>query len=258
MKKARIGLLLFILMISSISLFGCGAKQENNVQGAKTYIVGTDATFPPFESTTPSGEVVGFDVDLIRAIADAQGFKVNVKHLGWDPMMKAIESGKADIAAAGISIDDERKQKYDFTEPYFDATQVILVPADSPVTSIDDLKGKNLGFQSGTTGEKAIQKLFGKDYSGAKGYEDLPGAVNDLSTGRIVAVIGDNAVVGEFMKNSQNNKLKIVKDSRFEVEHYGIMVKKGNTELLKQLNEGLKKIKENGKYQEIEGKYFAK
>ncbi|WP_339060480.1 basic amino acid ABC transporter substrate-binding protein [Tepidibacillus marianensis] len=257
MKKAKIGLLALILIASSISLFGCGVKQENSA-GVKTYAVATDATFPPFESTTPSGEVVGFDVELIKAIAEAQGFKVNVKHLGWDPMMKAIENGKADIAAAGISIDDERKQKYDFTEPYFDATQVILVLENSPVASVDDLKGKNIGFQSGTTGEKAVQKLFGKDYPGAKGYDDLPGAVNDLSTGRIVAVIGDNAVVGEFMKKSQNNKLKVIKDGRFEVEHYGIMVKKGNTELLKQLNEGLKKIKENGKYQEIEGKYFAK
>ncbi|MFV9510531.1 basic amino acid ABC transporter substrate-binding protein [Tepidibacillus sp. LV47] len=261
MKKVKLAIFVLLLIIGSLSLFGCGASDKgddnSNTGGEKTYKVVTDATFPPFESTLPSGEIVGFDIDLIKAIAEVQGFKVDIQHVGWQPMLNAIDNGKGDIAIAGITIDEERKQKYDFTEPYFDATQYILVPENSNVKSLDDLQGQNIGFQSGTTGEKAVQKIFGKDYKGAKGYEDLPAAVNDLLTGRIVAIVGDNAVVGEFVKKYPDKKLKVVKDDRFEVEHYGIMVKKGNTELLKQLNEGLKKIKENGKYQEIKNKYFA-
>ncbi|GBF10558.1 basic amino acid ABC transporter substrate-binding protein [Tepidibacillus sp. HK-1] len=261
-RNFKIGILSLILIIGSIGLIGCGASQENKTEnqakeGTKTYTVVTDATFPPFESTLPSGEVVGFDMDLVNAIAEVQGFKVNIQHVGWDPMMNSISTGKADIGAAGISIDDERKQSYDFTEPYFEATQYILVPEDSTVTSVDDLKGQNIGFQSGTTGEKAVQKVFGKDYAGAKGYVDLPTAVNDMLTGRIVAVVGDNAVLGEFLKQFPDKNLKVVKDDRFEKEFYGLMVKKGNQELLDQLNAGLKKIKENGKYQEIYNKYFA-
>jgi len=262
-KGFKLGLITLLLIMATVGLMGCGASNEDNQAGdtakeeGKTYIVATDATFPPFETTLPSGEVVGFDIDLINAVAEAAGIKVEVQHLGWDPMLKAVENGKADIAAAGVTITEDKKQIYDFTSPYFEATQIIMVPADSDVTSIEDLKGKNVGFQSGTTGDLASQKFFGADYSGLKGYEDIPTAVNDLFTGRISAVIGDNAVLAELVKKTSSDKLKLIKEDSFEKEYYGLLVKKGNEELLAKLEEGLQQVQEDGTYQEIYSKYFA-
>ncbi len=262
MKKVKLLVLALIIAMSSLAFIGCGSDQASSTTAdqkadEKVYLVGTDAAFPPFESTLPSGEIVGFDVDLMNAIAEAAGIKVEIKHLGWDPMLKGVENGNADIGASGITINDERKEFYGFTEPYFEATQLIMVPSDSTVASLKDLEGQNIGVQSGTTGEIAVKKIFGDNYTGIKGYEDLPTAMADLLTGRTVAVVGDNAVLAELLKKSPDQKLKLVSDDTFDKEYYGFIVKKGNTELLEKLNQGLKTIKENGTYDEIYGKYFA-
>ncbi|WP_235589106.1 basic amino acid ABC transporter substrate-binding protein [Tepidibacillus decaturensis] len=274
-KGIKMALLSIILLFGVIGLIGCGTSttsqpSEKTDQGQaadqnaeqttaedKTYVVVTNAEFPPFEMTLPSGEIVGFDIDLMNAIAEASGIKIKIQHTGWEAMLKAVENGNADIGASGITIRDDRKEMYDFTDPYFEATQLILLPEGSNISSAKDLEGKNVGFQSGTTGETAAQNIFGKDYKGLKGYADLPTAVNDLFTGRIAAVIGDNAVVAEFVKQNPDKKLQLVKDEAFEKEYYGFIVKKGNQELLSKLQDGLKKIKENGTYQEIYNKYFA-
>ncbi|TCS83301.1 basic amino acid ABC transporter substrate-binding protein [Tepidibacillus fermentans] len=263
-KGLKVVLLMFLFVVGSLGLIGCsseqtGTKSQEGQKAAeeKTYVVVTNAEFPPFESTLPSGEIVGFDIDLINAIAKAENMKIKIQHQGWEAMLKAVETGTADIGASGITIRDDRKEKYDFTSPYFEATQLILVPQESNIKSANDLKGKNIGFQSGTTGETAAQNIFGKDYKGLKGYPDLPTAVNDLFTGRIAAVIGDNAVVAEFVKKNPDKKLQLIKDDAFEKEYYGFIVKKGNKELLDKLESGLKKIKEDGTYQKIYNQYFA-
>jgi len=263
-KGLKLVLLALFVLVGSLGMYGCSNKETatNPADGGKavtekTYVVVTNAEFPPFESTLPSGEIVGYDIDLMNAIAKASNIKIKIQHQGWDAMLKAVENGNADIGASGITIRDDRKQKYDFTSQYFEATQLILVPKDSKVTSAKDLTGKNIGFQGGTTGETAAQNIYGKDYKGLKAYPDLPTAVNDLFTGRIAAVIGDNAVVAEFVKKNPNKNLQLIKDNAFEKEYYGFIVKKGNKELLDKLENGLKKIKEDGTYQTIYNKYFA-
>jgi len=271
-KTLKMGLLVFIFLFGMIGVIGCGANTASNETASSNqaaeekpaaegtddvYVVATNAEFPPFEMTLPSGEITGFDMDLMEAIAEAAGINVEIKHFGWDVMLKSVENGSADIGASGITIRDDRKEIYDFTEPYFEATQLIMVPADSPVEAAADLADQNVGFQSGTTGETAAQNIFGKDYKGLKGYEDLPTAVNDLFTGRITAVIGDNAVLAEFVKKNPDKEFKLIKDDAFEKEYYGFIVKKGNQELLTKLQDGLKTIQENGTYEEIYNKYFA-
>jgi polar amino acid transport system substrate-binding protein len=120
-----------------------------------------------------------------------------------------------------------------------------------------DLKGKKIGVQSATTGQFAVEKAFGKNYSGLKGYDDTPAAIDDLKLGRLDAVVADNGVVLEYVKKLGKDKFKVVEDSSFAPEHYGIIVKKGNKPLLDKINAGLKKIKEDGTYDKIYKEYFG-
>ncbi len=248
--------LLLMILIISISLLGAACSNSTSSNSGKVYVVGTDAAYPPFEKQE-GGKIVGFDIEVVEAVAKEAGIKIEVKHTGWDPLFEGINNGTVDVGISAITINDERKKTYDFTDPYFEATQLIMVPKDSPITTLQELKGKKIGVQTATTGELAVQEAFGKTYEGIKGYDDTPSAVDDLVLGRVDAVVADNAVLLEYLKLLKNDKFKVVKDPNFAPEFYGMMVKKGNTELLNKLNAGLKKIKENGKYDEIFKKYFG-
>jgi glutamine transport system substrate-binding protein len=250
MKKAV--LVLFVVVLA-MSLAACGGNQGSG----DAYVVGTDAAYPPFEKL--DGEkIVGFDIDVLNAIAEAAGFQVDVQNTGWDPLFDGIDKDKVDFGISAITITEERKQKYDFSEPYFQATQLIMVSEDSPVTKLADLQGKKIGVQTATTGEAAVKKAFGDTYEGIRGFDDTPSAVDDMFNGRVDAVVADNAVLQEYLKKYPDKKIKLIKDDSFEVENYGLMVKKGNTELLAKINEGLKEIKENGTYDKIFNTYFGK
>lgn len=253
MKKTGV-LILSLALLFTLAVTGCA----KNTPGSGGIVkVGTDATYPPFEKQEGNGKLTGFDIELMNAIAKAGGFEVDIQHTGWDPMLNAVKTGKLDAGISAISITDERKKVYDFSDPYFDAKQLILVPANSNVHSLKDLKGKRIGVQTGTTGEIVVQKAFGKTYQGIKGYDDTPAAIDDLANGRVDAVVADNGVVLEYLKKLPAGKFKQVDDPSFQPEHYGIIVKKGNKELLKKINDGLKKIQEDGTYKKIYEKYFG-
>lgn len=222
----------------------------------KVYVVGTDAAYPPFQMLE-ADKISGHDIDVMNAIAEAGGFKIEWKNTGWDPLFDGLDRGTVDIGISSITITEERKKKYDFSEPYFEANQLILVAEDSPVTKLADLEGKNIGVQAATTGEEVVKKMFGDTYAGLKGYDDMPSAVDDFFNGRVEAVVGDNGVIAYYANKNPDKKFKMIKDDSFEKEYYGIMVKKGNTEIMAKINDGLKKIKENGKLQEIYNQYFG-
>lgn len=262
-SKKWIGSLVLALGVSILAA-GCGgggqAPQAGGAQAPsggteKVYVVGTDAAYPPFEKME-ADKITGFDIEVIQAVADAAGIKIQVKNTGWDPLFDGIDKGTVDAGISAITITDKRKQTYDFSEPYFDANQLILLPEDSTVTKLSELKGKKIGVQTATTGEEVVKKAFGDTYEGIKGYDDTPSAVDDFFNGRVDAVVADNGVVTFFANQMTGKKFKLVKDDSFETEHYGIMVKKGNTDLLNKINQGLKTIKDNGKLQEIHKKYF--
>lgn len=266
MKKLKSILKSAAIMFTAAAMVACGAAKETKPaeQGGaaekpaaeKSYLVGTDAAYPPFEKQE-GGDIVGFDVDIINAIAEAEGFKVKVEHLGWDPLFEAIDKGKADIGISAITIKEDRKKNNDFSDPYFEAKQLILVKEGSPVTKLDDLKGLKIGVQSATTGEAIVQEKFGKTYEGIKGYDDTPAAIDDMINGRVDAVVADDQVVREYGAKLGAQGFKVIEDPSIKPEYYGIMVKKGNQAVLDQINSGLKKIKENGKYDEIYKKYFG-
>lgn len=257
MKKRMKGMLIAASMLLGLTLAGCGGGSTTTSSGTKTYFVGTDAAYAPFESQNKENTIIGFDIDLMKAIAEKAGITVKFVNTPWEGIFKTLEQGDRDLLISAITITDERKKDMDFSDPYFEAKQLIAVPKDSKVTKLADLKGQKVGVQTGTTGDEAVSKLFGKDSSDVKRFESTPLALKELSDGGLAAVVADNGVVINYVKNNSDKGFKMVEDSSFEKEYYGIAVKKGNKELLDKINAGLKQIKDDGTYKKIYDQYFG-
>ena len=244
--------LLFICV--SIILVGCGASSDGNKGDIKKLIVGTDATYAPMEYMDEKGNIVGTDIDIVNAIAEELGIEIEFKNYGWEALLpSAIDSGEVDFAVSSITITEKRKKEVDFTEPYFEAAQIILVPEDSDVTKFEDLKDKKVSVQINTTGHIVVGELIGETNKNILAAETMPFAITEMLNGNADASVGDNTVILDYQKNNPNVKVKTISDSSFEIEYYGMAVKKGNKEVLDLLNDGIKKIKENGKLKEITG-----
>jgi polar amino acid transport system substrate-binding protein len=248
-------------------LAACGKKPEAPAPApvaaapapapAKVYMVGTDAAYAPFESQNEKGEIVGFDIEVLQAIAKKAGFEVKFVNTPWEGIFNTLAQGDRDIVISAVSITDERKLTMDFSDPYFEARQLIAVPKDSKVASFADLKKLKVGVQTGTTGDEAVSKLQGKTSPNIKRFESMPLAFKELEAGGVNAVVADNGVVGHYVANNPGGNFKTVSDPAFVPENLGIVVKKGNAELLGKINQGLAGIKADGSYAQIVAKYFG-
>jgi polar amino acid transport system substrate-binding protein len=223
----------------------------------RVYSVGTDATFAPFETLNQKKEIVGFDADLIKLVAQKSGLKIKLVNTPWEGLFAGLNTGDRDIVVAAVTITPERKASMDFSEPYFEAKQLIIVRDGSKISSLAELKNKKIGVQTGTTGDTVVQKAFGKTNSNIRRYENIVLALTELRDGGIEAVVADNGVVNNYLANNKNTKLRTIDDSSFSKEYYGIAVKKGNKALLDQLNKGLAASKADGSYQKIYQQYFG-
>jgi len=232
-------------------------KPTDTPKPAKThFVIATDASFPPMEFVDENKNLVGFDIDLMEAIAKAMGFTVEWKNTAWDGIFAGLESGDYDAIMSSVTITDERKQKYDFSDPYINAGQAVVVRADeTAIQSYKDLSGKVVGAQIGTTGAFAVEKIEGAKL---KEYDTIDLALMDLVNKNIDAVVVDTPVAADYALASETfkGKLKIVGEP-FTEEYYGLCVRKGETELLKLFNEGLKKVKASGEYDKIYKKWIA-
>ena len=179
----------------------------------RVYTVGTDAAYAPFESQNEKGEIVGFDIDVVRAVAEKAGIEVKFVNTPWEGIFNALAQGDRDLLVSSITITDERKQSMDFSDPYFDAHQLIAVKADSKVARFDDLKALKVGVQTGTTGDETISKLQGKNSTNIKRFESTPLALKELEAGGIDAVVADNGVVINYVANNAGSKFKTVNDA---------------------------------------------
>ncbi len=224
---------------------------------AKVYVVGSDAAYAPFESMTPAGAVEGFDVDVVKAAAAKAGIELKFVNTPWEGIFKTLDTGERDMVVSAVTITDERKQTMDFSNPYFDAYQLIAVKEGSKVAKLDDLKTQKVGVQTGTTGDEVVQKLQGKTSENTKRFESTPLALKELEAGGVAAVVADNGVIQHYIQNNPNAKFNSIKDASFAPEQYGIAFKKGNAELQKKMNEGLAAIKTDGTYDGIMAKYFG-
>jgi glutamine transport system substrate-binding protein len=258
MKK---GMIFAVILALFVALAGCGKSAEQasstgSEEAKKKVVVGTDASFAPFEYMD-KGKIVGFDVDFLDAVMKEAGMDYELKNIGWDPLFAAVQGKEVDLAISGITINDKRKQTYDFSVPYFESTHMILTKEDSPIKNALDLKGKVVGVQNGTTGQAAVEKLLGKENKNIKKFENTVVAIMDLLNGGVDAVVTDNAVANEYVKNNPDKKLKTIEDrTNFESEFYGLMFSKGS-ELKPKIDEAIKKVIKSGKYAEIYKKWFG-
>ena len=224
---------------------------------ARVYVVGTDAAYAPFESQNEKGEIVGFDIDVVKAVAAKAGIEVKFVNTPWEGIFNNLAQGDRDLLVSAITITDERKQTMDFSTPYFDAQQLIAVATNSKVSKFDDLKKLKVGVQTGTTGDEAVSKLVGKTNANIKRFESTPLALKELEAGGVDAVVADNGVVINYVNNNGAGKFKTVTDASFVPEQYGLALKKGNTELKEKLDKGLADIKTDGTYDKIYAQYFG-
>ncbi len=255
------------LSTAGLLLAACGKKEEAAPAPApvasapapavKTYTVGTDAAYAPFESQNEKGEIVGFDIDVVKAIAAKAGFEVKFVNTPWEGIFNALGQGDRDMVVSAVTITDERKQTMDFSDPYFDAQQLIAVKEGSKVAKFADLKKLKVGVQTGTTGDEAVTKLLGKNSPNIKRFESTPLALKELESGGVDAVVADNGVVVNYVANNPGGKFKSIADKEFVPEQYGIAIKKGNAELLAAVNKGLAAIKADGTYDKIYTQYFG-
>ncbi|GAB6891613.1 basic amino acid ABC transporter substrate-binding protein [Geobacillus stearothermophilus] len=262
MLKMKKGLIVAVVAALFMALAACGKSTETSSpsgaekEGKQKITVGTDAAFAPFEYMQ-KGKIVGFDADLLDAVMKEAGLDYELKNIGWDPLFASLQSKEIDMGISGITITDERKQSYDFSAPYFEATQVILVKQGSPVKNALDLKGKTIGVQNATTGQEAAEKLFGKG-DHIKKFETSVVAIMELLNGGVDAVITDNAVANEYMKNNPDKKLQVIEDPQnFASEYYGMIFPK-ESELKAKVDEALQKVIDSGKYADIYKKWFGK
>ncbi|MFT4105163.1 MAG: basic amino acid ABC transporter substrate-binding protein [Lacrimispora sp.] len=256
MKKSVITIAAAVCMAALVTACGGSQTKTETTAAAGTEAAGgklimvTNAEFPPYEFRD-NNEIVGIDADIARAIADKLGMELEIQDMAFDSLIPAIQSGKADFAAAGMTVNEDRKKNVDFTDTYAEAAQVIIVKEDSAIASPDDLTGKKIGVQTGTTGDIYADDIENGDIQRFnKGME----AVMSLTQGKIDAVIIDREPAKVFVK--ENAGLKIL-DEAFTEEEYAIAIKKGNTELVDKFNTAIKELKESGELQKIVDKYIT-
>ena len=271
MKKILALLLSAAMLLSLLALAGCGStteetttedSQETSTSADLTTVtagkltMSTNAQFPPYEMVADDGSFEGIDIEIAGAIAEKLGLELQVDDMDFDSALLAAQNGKSDMVMAGVTITDERKAVMDFSDTYANGVQVVIVKEGSDIATIDDLEGKMIGTQRGTTGYLYCSATpedggYGEDHVTA--YDDGATAVQALINGQVDCVVIDNAPAQEFVK--ANPGLKIL-DTEFANEEYAIGVAKGNTALLDAINGALKELIANGTVQQIIDKYI--
>ena len=227
------------------------AAELTTVEAGKLTMA-TNAAFPPYEMTTDAGAFEGIDIDTAQAIADKLGLELQIDDMDFDAALLSVQQGKADIAMAGVTVTDERKNVMDFSDSYATGIQSIIVPEGSDIASPDDLAGKMIGTQRGTTGYIYCSDDFGDDAVVA--YDDGLTAVQALNNGQVDAVVIDNAPAKEFV--AANPGLLLL-DTSYAEEDYAIGMAKGNTALEDAVNAALEELKADGTLQSIVDKYIT-
>ncbi len=216
--------------------------------------VGTNAEFPPFEYVGDDGQPDGFDVALIKAIGDKMGVTVEIQNMEFDSLIASI-GNKIDVAIAGMTVTDERKQSVDFSDSYYDAVQYVVLPKDSTIATIDDLSGKTIGVQLGTTGMFIAEDDI--ENATVSSYNKAVDAVNDLRNGKVEAVIIDKNPALVFTSKYPDDLVALDGDQfGFGVENYAIAMPKGDTELGKAINDALKELKADGTFDKLVSEYI--
>ena len=257
MRKNLLTILaVFGLAVMVFAISGCKKESEAAAEPeARTYVFASDVAYPPLEFVDDEGEVVGFDIDLMAAIAEEAGFEYEIRNTAWDGIFAGLANGSYDGVISAVTITDERKAAMDFSEPYINAGQILVVRADySGGDQLEDFVGKSIGVQQGTTGDFAVEAIEGIK---RKAFDENGLAIEDLVNGNLDAVVCDSTTAVDYvvMNPAYEGKLKVIGEP-FTEEYYGIAVQKGDTELLNLINEGLAAVEASGKQEELVNKWF--
>ncbi|WP_085999785.1 amino acid ABC transporter substrate-binding protein/permease [Rhodococcus ruber] len=243
-------------MLGALLLAATPAALAQSPAAGRTYVIATDVTFAPFEFQNEQGDFVGIDMDLIREIAEDQGFTVEVRPLGFDAALQAVQADQADGVIAGMSITEERKQVFDFSDPYFESgVQMAVLAGNDEVASYADLAGKRVAVKNGTEGAAFAESIKGEYGFTTVYFADSASMYDEVRTGNSVAVFDDYPVLAYGI--AQGNGLKTVTEKESGA-NYGFAVNKGrNPELLTAFNAGLQNLRDNGRYDEIVESYLG-
>lgn len=238
---------LISLALASLVLTACGG-------GTTKVRVATDATWPPFEYVDEeTKEIVGLDIDIMNAIAEKEGLDIEFINVSWDPLLAGMAQCQYDASISAMTITEERKKEFAFSNPYFEAGQIVAVHIDNTeITGKDSLPGKVVGAQLGTTGAIEVENIEGAEL---KTYDDIGLAFQDLMNGQIDAVVSDNPLAIGYVGQNPD-KIKVVGDV-FTDENYGIAVCKDKTDLLEKINSGLTAIQAEGVLDDLVQKWLA-
>lgn len=228
----------------------------NAIYAAEKYKVASDCTWPPMELLDDQKQPAGYSVDFIKEVAKEGGFEVDVQNIAWDGIFGGVATGKYDIVSSSTTITPERQKQFDFSDPYYEVVQAVVLPAGQSIQSLQDLKGKKVGGQIGTTGIFVMRKAdAGADI---KEYDDVGLAIQDLVGGRIDAVICDDPVAMYYVNKKPDTAGKLnLSFKTDEPEYYGFTVQKGRTDLVEKLNKGIKAVRESGKEAELKKKWLG-
>ncbi|MBR2715991.1 MAG: basic amino acid ABC transporter substrate-binding protein [Ruminococcus sp.] len=249
--KKFFALVLALLMVVSLAACGGAEKTATANEEKPELVMGTNAAFPPYEFVDDNGEIVGIDAEIAKAVADKLGMKLTIKDMEFDSLLTAVQSGAVDIVFAGLTVNEERKQSVDFSITYATGVQVVIVPEDSKIKTVDDLEGKMIGVQAGTTGDIYCTDDYGQD--NVKQFNNGALAVAALQNGQVDCVVIDNEPAKSFVE--ANDGLKIL-DTEYVTEDYAAAISKDNKELTDKVNKAMEELKADGTIDEILAKYI--
>ncbi|MGE4584045.1 MAG: basic amino acid ABC transporter substrate-binding protein [Sphaerochaeta sp.] len=247
--KKLISLLLVLLVVTSSVAFAQGKQETANT----AYVFASDATWPPLEFVE-NGQLTGFEVELIPLIGEKTGVPMTVKNVPWDTIFAGLANGAYDGVASGVTVTEERKLSMDFSTPILQAGQVVIIRSgdSAKVKGIEDLTGKKIGVQIGTTGDFALEKYSVQ----RRAYDDIGLAIEDLLNGNVDAAVCDSLIASDFVLANDNYKNKLmVAGQPFTQEDIAIAVQKGNKTLLDLINKGLSAMQADGSYTALKQKW---
>jgi len=254
---------MLLLMVLALSVFMCSVqkeekKEENNANGIpKKIVAGLDDSFVPMGFKNEKGEIVGFDIDLARAVAQKLGSQVEFKPINWDSKIMDLNSGNIDLIWNGLTITPDRAKETEISKPYMSNNQIIIVNINSPIKTKADLKGKIVGVQSQSSGEEKIKKENAdKGFKELKTYPQYDQAFMDLGIGRVDAVIADG-VIARYLMTKEPGKYKIVEGTDYGVDNFAVGFRKDDTALRDKINGILAEMKKDGTADKIAEKWLG-
>lgn len=252
MSKKILSLLFMATLAISAILTGCGGANKNTEKNLR---VACSADFAPFEfQEEGKTEYQGFDMDLIRALGKEMGYKVEISNIGFDGLIPALEAGNIDLIISGMTINEERKGKVLFSDPYYESGLTIVVRKDEKdIKGFKDLEGKKIAVQIGTTGANEAAKIKGAE---VKNFNVISECLMELKAGGVDAVINDRPVNDYYLMRTNSEGVKSLTE-KLTAEDYGMAMRKDNKDLQTKVNAALKKLKENGEYQKIFDTWFG-